>query len=78
PGTKTWRESRARNDRTPFRNELEIARTVMCRAVYTGNAETVKLAGDELWDMALTFSKYVARIIADAKLAVWDDSERVA
>lgn len=70
PGRKTWREQRARTDRIPFRNEIQIARTVMARAVYTGNREIVEQAADELYDMALEFTKYVSRITQDGRARV--------
>jgi len=67
PGRKTWREKRARTDRVPFRAELEIARTVMDRAVWTGNADTVERASEELFDLALAFVRCVSRIITDGR-----------
>lgn len=70
PGTKSWRESRARNSCPPFRAEIAIARTVMERAVYTGNREIVEQAADELYDMALEFTKYVSRITQDGRARV--------
>ena len=72
PGSKTWRELRARSDRVPFHTELEIARAVMERAISSGNLETVEHAADELFDMALAYVRAISRIITDGRARVAD------
>jgi len=62
PGRKTDREKRARTDRMPFKTEMEIAIAVMNRAVYSGNREIVERAAEELFDMALAFTKFVGQV----------------
>ncbi|HXE60903.1 MAG TPA: hypothetical protein VN607_09355 [Gemmatimonadaceae bacterium] len=79
PGTKTWREANARSVRVPFHTEFEIARSVMDRAVSSGNRETVEHAANELYDMALALVRGMSRIITDGRARVADiDTGRAA
>lgn len=76
PGSKTWREKRARSgDRAPFRTEAEIVRAVIDRAAESGNPEIFNEATDCAWDMVLAFTRIVRRIITDgrARLGGQDD-----
>lgn len=78
PGSKTWREHKCRSgDRVPFRTELEIVRAVVERAAESGSPEIFKEASDVAWDMVLSFTKLVRRIITEGetRLAQWDDND---
>lgn len=78
PGSKTWREKRARSgERPPFRTELEMIRSVLERGADSGNHEIFEEAVEAVWDLTAGFTRLVGRLITDGRqrLARWDREE---
>jgi len=70
PGTKTWRESHLRSGvRLPLHTEAEIIRAVLERAVARGDAAMLEKAIDDIWDVALLFTRLCSRLVTDARTA---------